>query len=184
MTSRISPATAPFTPKIQAALDTLMPAGIPPLTLFTVLANDTRLFDRFMGGGLLDKGHLSLRQREILIHRVTAQNGSEYEWGVHAAFFADKVSLTEDQLYSIVHGTSADECWAEEAEALLLDTCDTLHAHSTLSQSSWDALSVHYTDMAILEILMVCGAYRTVSYLTNAINIPQEGFGRQFPNPR
>lgn len=184
MTSRISPATAPFAPTIQATLDTLMPAGVPPLSLFTVLANDTRLFERFMGGGLLDKGHLTLRQRELLIHRVTAQNGSEYEWGVHATFFADKVSLNEEQLYSIVHGSGDDACWTENEDVQLLKACDALHAESTLSRSVWDALAKHYTDMAILEILMVCGAYRTVSYLTNAINIPLESFGKRFPESR
>lgn len=184
MTSRISPATTPFAPTIQATLDTLMPAGVPPLSLFTVLANDTRLFERFMGGGLLDKGHLTLRQREILIHRVTAQNGSEYEWGVHATFFADKASLSDDQLYSIVHGNGEDKCWSKGEEIQLLNACDALHVNSTLSQSEWQALSEHYTDMAILEVLMVCGAYRTVSYLTNAINIPLESFGKRFPETR
>jgi hypothetical protein len=32
---------------------------------------------------------LSMRQREIVINRVTALCGCEYEWGVHIAFFAD-----------------------------------------------------------------------------------------------
>jgi hypothetical protein len=54
-----------------------MPPGVPPLVLFTTLARDARLFERFRGGGLLDKGHLTLRQREIVIDRVTAQCRSD-----------------------------------------------------------------------------------------------------------
>ena len=50
-----------------------------------------------MGGGLLDKGHLTLRQREIVIDRVTARCGSEYEWGVHVAFFAKRAGLDAAQ---------------------------------------------------------------------------------------
>jgi hypothetical protein len=49
------------------------------LVLFRTLARDLRLSQRFMGAGLLDKGHLSLRQREIVILRVTGQCGSECE---------------------------------------------------------------------------------------------------------
>jgi hypothetical protein len=59
--------------------------------LFTPLARDERLFERLTGGGLLDRGHLTLRQREIVIDRVTINCGSEYEWGVHVAMFAEMV---------------------------------------------------------------------------------------------
>ncbi|MBN9277434.1 MAG: carboxymuconolactone decarboxylase family protein, partial [Hyphomicrobium sp.] len=90
MSARISPAKPPYPQDIQARLDKVMPSGVPPLTLFRMLARDTRLFERFMGGGLLDKGHLALRQREIVIDRVTARCGSEYEWGVHIAFFGER----------------------------------------------------------------------------------------------
>jgi hypothetical protein len=31
-----------------------MPPGVEPLVLFRTLARDPRLFERFMGGGLLD----------------------------------------------------------------------------------------------------------------------------------
>ena len=99
---RIAPANAPYPPEIQARFDALMPPGAAPLALFRTLARDQRLFARFMGGGLLDKGHLTLRQREIVIDRVTARCGSEYEWGVHVAFFAKRVGLDEAQLRSLV----------------------------------------------------------------------------------
>src|ERR1051325_10920247 len=51
---RIAPAAAPFVPEIQAALDRIMPPGVPPLLLFTTLARNPRVFQRFMAGGLLD----------------------------------------------------------------------------------------------------------------------------------
>ena len=83
MSARIAPAKPPFSEDIQAAFDRIMPPGAPPLALFTTLARDARLFERLRGGALLDKGHLTLRQREVVISRVTARSGSEYEWGVH-----------------------------------------------------------------------------------------------------
>ena len=88
MTARVAAAEPPYSPDLQAIFERMMPPGVPPLTLFTTLASDRRLFDRFRKGGLLDQGHLTLHQREIVIDRTTALSGSEYEWGIHAAFFA------------------------------------------------------------------------------------------------
>ena len=111
---RIAPATAPYPPEVQARFEALMPPGVAPLGLLRTLARDLRLFQRFMGGGLLDKGHLALRQREIVIGRVTARCGSEYEWGVHVAFFAKRVGFDEAQLRSLVHGCADDACWTAQ----------------------------------------------------------------------
>jgi alkylhydroperoxidase family enzyme len=173
---RIAPAEPPYAPEVQARLDTLMPPGIDPLILFRVLARDQRLFQRFMGAGLLDKGHLTLRQREIVIHRVTARCGSEYEWGVHAALFAGRVGFDAEQLRSTVHGGPGDACWSAE-DALLIRFCDALHADCTLDDGLWAELRAAFSEEAILELLLLAGFYRTVSYLTNALRLPLEGFG-------
>src|SRR5688500_17688386 len=118
MPPRIAPAEPPYETWAQAAFDRVMPPGAEPLLLFRVLARDRRLFERFMGGGLLDRGHLSLRDRELIIDRVTARNGSEYEWGVHIAFFADRIVLTGAQQQAIVDGAPDADCWPSR-EALL-----------------------------------------------------------------
>jgi hypothetical protein len=55
MSARIEPARPPYSAEIQAALERIMPPGVPPLTLFTTLARDPRLFERFRRGALLDK---------------------------------------------------------------------------------------------------------------------------------
>lgn len=180
MHARIPPATPPFSPAVQAALDQLMPPGVPPLVLFTCMARDERLFNKLFSSGLLDRGHLSLRQRELVIHRVTALCGSEYEWGVHAAFFADRVEFDEDQLYSLVHGQGSDSCWEKE-ERLLLEMCDALHDTCTLTAGQWAQLRGAYSEEQMLELLMLCGYYRSISYLTNALHLPPEDFARTFP---
>ena len=181
MTARIAPAEPPFSETVQKTLDRLMPPGVAPLALFTMLARDERLFAKFMGGGLLDKGHLTLRQREIVIDRVTARCGSEYEWGVHAAFFAEKVMLTETQLASLVHGGAGDPCWTEATERTLIQFCDSLHETCTIDDALWRAASEIFSSEALLEIVMLAGFYRTVSYLTNATALPLESFAARFP---
>jgi alkylhydroperoxidase family enzyme len=180
MSPRIEPAQPPFPPEIQAALGRIMPPGIPPLVLFTTLARDSRLIERFRSGALLDKGHLALRQREIVIGRVTALSGSEYEWGVHAAFFAERAGLDAAMLYALVHGEADDPCWPPE-ETLLIRACDALHASSDIDDALWAALRGHFSEMALVEVLMLAGFYRTVSYLTNALRLPLESYAPRFP---
>jgi alkylhydroperoxidase family enzyme len=172
---RIAPAEPPHPPEVQARLDAIMPPGVEPLVLFRVLARDQRLFQRFMGAGLLDKGHLTLRQRETVIHRVTARCGSEYEWGVHAALFAERAGLDAVQLGSTVHGGPGDACWSAE-DRLLIRFCDALHADCTLDDALWAELRAAFSEGAILELLLLAGFYRTVSYLTNALRLPPEPF--------
>lgn len=157
-----------------------MPPGMPPLVLFTTLARDPRLFGKFFAGGLLERGHLTLRQREVVIHRTTALNRSEYEWGVHVALFAARVQLTPEQLHSTVHGGPADACWSDE-DRELLHLCDALHACSTLDDALWQQLRQRFSEAAMLELLLLAGFYRTVSYLTNALQLPLESGAARFP---
>ena len=173
---RMAPAAPPYPAEVQARLDALMPPGTAPLLLFRVLARDRRLFERFMGGGLLDKGHLTLRQREIVVHRVTARCGAEYEWGVHAAFFSRRAGLDAAQLRSTAHGGPEDACW-DAQDALLIRLCDALHAECTLGDALWGDLRAAFSEEAILELLLLAGFYRTVSYLANALRLPPERFG-------
>jgi hypothetical protein len=42
-------------------------------------------------------------------------------------------------------------------------------------------LSSYHSDEAILELLMLAGTYRTVSYLVNALRLPLEQGARTFP---
>ena len=93
-TGRIAALEPPFSPEVAEALERIMPKGVPPLALFRTLAVNERVFHRLMAGNLLDRGSISLRERELVIDRTCARCGSEYEWGVHVAFFAERVHLT------------------------------------------------------------------------------------------
>jgi alkylhydroperoxidase family enzyme len=177
--ARIAPAAEPLPDDIGQAIDTLM-RGKPPLMLFTTLARDRRLFFKFFNSGLLDRGHLTIRQREIVIGRVTASCGAEYEWGVHVAIFAAKAELTEAQLMSLVGRGADDPCWTD-AERVLIRMCDSLQQRCTINDDLWADLTAHYSDEAVLELLMLAGTYRTVSYLVNSLCLPLEPGTRPFP---
>ena len=177
---RMAQAHAPYPEKIGAWLARTMPPGVPPLALFPTLARDARLFERFSSGGLLDRGHLTLRQREIVIDRTTARCGSEYEWGVHVAFFAERAGLHEEHRIALVHGRSNDPVWTGD-ERLLLAACDALHDRADIDDALWSDLRDVFAEEAILEIVMLAGFYRTVSYLTNALRLEPEAIAARFP---
>ena len=170
--ARIAPAALPLAPDVQEAIDVVM-RGNPPLLLFTTLARDRRLFGKFFSSGLLDRGHLTIRQREIVIDRVTALCGAEYEWGVHVAIYAAKAGLTAAQIASLTVGGPDDECW-DVQEQLLIRFCDSLHRGCTVDDELWHELTQGFSDEAMIELLMLAGFYRTVSYLVNALRLPPE----------
>lgn len=179
-TARIAPAAAPFPPEVQGPIDRVMPAGMAPLVLFTTLARDPRLFGKFFAGSLLDRGHLSLREREIVILRTSALCGSQYEWGVHVRGFALRAGLSEAQVISTVRGGADDAVWSDD-DRLLLRLCDALHRQSDVDDALWSALRARHADGALIELLMLAGFYRTVAYLTNALRLPLEDGAARFP---
>ena len=93
---RIAPLDPPYPPEVQKLFEIVMPEGEDPLLLFRTLATSARVFPRFMRAGVLDRGPIEIRDRELVIHRTTARCGSEYEWGVHAAVFARGLGLGDD----------------------------------------------------------------------------------------
>src|SRR5215471_14522390 len=90
---RIAPVEPLYDPDTAAALKLLGP----PLALFRVFARRPDRARAIQGWGsyyLSRRLALTLRQRELIIDRVTARCGAEYEWGIHLHAFADKAMLT------------------------------------------------------------------------------------------
>ncbi len=177
--SRIAPLEPPYDPEIQQQFDRIM-RGAPPLMLFRVVAGNARAWEKFRAGSLLDRGPLTLRQREIVIDRTCALTGCEYEWGVHVATFADAARLTDEQVRATVLGEADAPCWSESEQALIA-AVDALHVRATLSDAEFKALSAHYEDAKMFEIILLCGFYRTVSYLANGLDMPIEEKAARFP---
>jgi alkylhydroperoxidase/carboxymuconolactone decarboxylase family protein YurZ len=176
---RIAPLEPPYPPEIGGQFDRIM-RGAPPLLLFRTMAGHARAWEKFRGGSLLDRGPLSLREREIVIDRTCARTGCEYEWGVHVQAFAEAARLTEEQVCATVLGDASSACWSA-AEQALIAAVDALHERATLSKAEFRTLSAHHDDAKILEVIQLCGFYRTVSYLANGLALPLEENAARFP---
>jgi alkylhydroperoxidase family enzyme len=176
----MEPATPPFSDHIHQTLERLMPPGVPPLTLFTTIARSERAFQRFMAAGLLDKGPITLREREIMIDRTCARTGSEYEWGVHITLFAEKAAFSKEQVAATKTGPANAAVWTAR-EQLILRLADELHDTSTIGDELWAELTAEFADEQILELILLAGFYHSVAYLTNGLRLPLETYGARFP---
>lgn len=180
---RIAPLEPPYDPETAEMLERWMPPGaaMEPLALFRTLAIHGDLMSRMrpLGSGILNHGEVPPRDREIVLHRTCARAGAEYEWGVHAVAFAEAVGLTHDQVAATAAGGADEACWSEH-DAQLIRLADELHDTNTVSDELWAQLTTRYTDQQLLELIVIAGWYRTISYVTNALRIPLEPWAARF----
>lgn len=174
---RIDPATPPHSPETALRLEAMMPAGVPPIGLFRTFVRNLPMATAMgsWGGYELSKRlSLTMRDRELIIVRTCARCRCEYEWGVHVAFFAERVGLTSGQITSLTHGHASDDCWTDERDRLLIEAADALHDGADLGDTLWDHLRQHFTDEQLLDVLMLAGWYHAISYAANGARVELE----------
>jgi alkylhydroperoxidase family enzyme len=177
VSARLLPLEPPFAPEVEAQLRKMMPEGIPPIALFRTFAHNLPMSEAMNGWGgyeLSRRLSLSMRDREVVIDRTSARRGCEYEWGVHIAFFAERVGLDANQVASLTHGSAEDPCWTDERERLLIRAVDALHDCSDIDDDLWRALAGTFTPANLLDLFLLCGWYHAISFVARAVRVPLE----------
>jgi alkylhydroperoxidase family enzyme len=159
---------------------------LPPLALFRLLVRDPALSAAMESMGRFHLRHepgqhssIEPRDREIVIHRVCARCGCEYEWGVHAAAMAARAGLTPQQVTATV-GDVAGEAWSER-DRRLLAMVDALHDQASIGDELWAQLAAHWSETQLLQLLVLAGWYHAIAYVANAARIPLEPWAARFP---
>ena len=183
--ARIAPVEPPYEPAVAEELARWMPPNAPldPLRLFRTLARDVPLAHAMypLGSFFLSRRFaLGKREREIVIDRVTARCGCEYEWGVHAAAFGAAAGLDEPLLRATVRGTTADPVWSE-ADRLLVRLVDELHDGARVSDELWRELAARWPAETLLELLVLVGWYHVIAFVSNGARVELEPWARRFP---
>ena len=182
---RIEPLAPPYEPGLEALLNRMTPPGAPSiLALFRVLAHHPDLAERMKGlGGFLlsPKASLSLRDREVVIDRVCARCGAEYEWGVHVAAFSKAAGLSAEQNAAIA-ARDGDAAVLTGRDRLLLRLVDELHDTSTVGDALWQELAQVWSAPQLIELLTLAGWYHAISYVCNAARVPLEAWGERWPS--
>lgn len=175
--SRIEPVQPPYGSEVAAQLDRMMPPGVPPIGLFRTFVRNLPMATAMgaWGGYELSKRlSLTMRDREIVIDRTCARCRCEYEWGVHIAFFAGRVGLSQAQIRSITHGSPIDSCWTDDRDQVLIEAVDALHDGADVDDDLWQRLRDHLSEEQALDLFMLVGWYHAISYAANAARVDME----------
>lgn len=185
MTPRIQPVAYPGAVETDALLEAMMPPAspVPPLRLFRTLARNLELaratheIGRYLLGRELS---LPRRERELVIHRVCARCGADYEWRVHATSWGERAGLSPAQLAAILHGDPADPAFSDR-DRVLVRAVDELHDTSSISDDLWAELARHWADDQVLDLLVLVGWYHAISYVVNAARVEPEAWSGALP---
>ena len=183
---RIAPLEPPFATEVTAELSRWQPGDKAPLALFRTLVHHLPLADAMYPLGhyfLSRNSSLEIRDREILIDRVCARCGCEYEWGVHARIFADSAGLDGAQLTASVAEGSDASCWTD-SDRLLIRMVDELHDSGHLNDDLWTSIAARWSSEQLLQLVVLAGWYHAISYVANGIQVPLEEWGLRFPVPK
>ena len=175
--TRITPVGPPYDDDVAARLEQMMPPGMPPIALFRTFVRNLPMATAMGGWGgyeLSRRLSLTMRDRAIVIDRTCARCRCEYEWGVHIAFFADRVGLDGAQVRSLTHGDASDPCWTDERDRVLIEATDALHDGADLDDDLWNRLRAHLSDEQSLDLFMLAGWYHAISYAANAARVELE----------
>jgi alkylhydroperoxidase family enzyme len=170
----------PFQPDVAAALAAYPQQDGYILSLFRTFANSLRFLRKGVPNLLDRESPLSLRIREIVILRVTANKNCEYEWGVHVSIFAATAKFSQAQIDATRSGPVDPDLWSEP-EAYLLKAIDSLCSTGRIGDDVITQFESDWTKEQQLEIFALCGAYHTISFVANTARLPNEPFGALFP---
>lgn len=85
-----------------------------------------------------------------------------------------------EQIAATKNGPADSPVWIAR-EQLIVRLADELHDTATIGDELWSKLKAEFADEQILELILLAGFYRTVSYLTNGLKLPLETYGARFP---
>jgi alkylhydroperoxidase family enzyme len=158
--SRIAPPPLdPGRPKGRNALGTF--AHHPSLTL----AYNT------LSGHVLFNTTLSARQRELIVLRVAASRGSDYEWAQHVVLGVD-AGLERAEIAEIASPTP-DFDWSPP-EAAILAAVDQLIADALINDATWSALAAELDEHQLMDLIFTVGAYDVLAMLFRSVKVQMD----------
>lgn len=176
----LRPLEPPYAQEIEKTLENYPQQDGYLLKLFRVFANSERFIHKGVPN-LLDKASpLSLREREIVILRVCANNRCEYEWGVHVSIFSAAAKLTDEQIKATTQEKIDGGLWAGK-ETVLLQVIDQLTSSGELQPSLLARFREIWSLEQQLEVFALCGTYQTISFVANHSEMSGEDFAARFP---
>lgn len=183
MSNKLEPLEAPFPREVDVILKNYPHIDGYLLRLFRMFANSPRFLQKAVPNLLDETSPLNLRQRELVIQRVTALHKCEYEWGVHVTVFADAAAITKAEIRQLLQEDLRPEDWSKQ-DFLLLKLVTDLIRSGQPDAKLLGMVRDHFSKEQQLEICALCGTYSTISFAANAAQLEQEAFAARFSDFR
>jgi alkylhydroperoxidase family enzyme len=135
------------------------PANAPRgLNVLGTLAQHPTLMQAYhaFNGHILYTNSLDARQRELLILRVAARRGAEYEWRQHV-HIALGAGFSDADIERIAEGPHAAG-WSP-LDAAMLRAVDELVADAEITDATWIELAAELDRHQLMDLVFTVGAY-------------------------
>jgi alkylhydroperoxidase family enzyme len=119
-------------------------------------------------GHILFGSTLSPRQRELLVLRVAAVRGAEYEWKQHVILAGD-AGLSPEEVERVAAGP--DAAGFEPLERAMVRAVDELVAHATITPATWEELAAGFDEQQLLDLVFTVGTYDVLAMVMRAFDI-------------
>jgi AhpD family alkylhydroperoxidase len=145
-------------------------AGTGPPNLFMTLGRNRGLYRGWLhfAGRLMPGGRLPRRETELVILRVAHLSNCHYEFD-HHRHLAQRAGITDAEIDRLMADPTSP-AWPDRERALLA-ACDELLAKGDLSDAAWQALSDHYSQRLLIEVLLLIGHYQMLAGVISALRI-------------
>jgi len=140
------------------------------LNLLGTLARHPELARAYhtFNGYILFASTLTPRQRELLVLRVAAVQGSEYEWAQHAILAGD-AGLDEDEVARIIEGPDAPG-WPP-LDAAMVRAVDELIGEGAIGEATWSALAAELEIQQLMDLVFTVGAYEVLALALRSFDV-------------
>jgi alkylhydroperoxidase family enzyme len=122
---------------------------------------------------LLFGGELDDRLRELLIMRIGWVTGSDYEWTQHWRIAQEQFGCSEQDLLELRGDWRSSTHFGDDEKTLLAAVDSLIEEGKLPSDLASDCLE-RFGRNATIELATAVGAWRLVSKVTNALEIPLE----------
>lgn len=157
--------------------------GTRPPALFTVLGRHRRLFRGWLlfAAALMPGGRLPRRDTELVILRVAALRGSDYEARHHAGL-ARAAGLSAEQITRLREAEPGPG-WSAR-DATLLAATDRLVRDRDLDDAHWRALRGELAEVECIEFCMLVAHYDLLATVLTTLRVPPDERRRGQPSTR
>lgn len=142
-----------------------------PLNVIATLAHNPKLLKRFnaLGGFFLRHGQLPARERELVILRVAALTGSEYEHAQHRVLGA-AAGLSGPEIER-TRGPLRD--WDGE-DLAVLEFVDEMIDSDGAAVPTWDTMADRFEQDQLIELVLLVGFYRMLAGFLLVVGVELE----------